>query len=130
VAEQLAPLKGMCCLDKMTPMAITKCNMQTDDDVYVRVDLLLQKMAFLPRQNLYWGTKSLDWTDGPRRQSEAGAFRVTTEEWAADLYPPYAYGVGYVVSIDLAREIAAGWLKHLCHARNHCSTQLPRQINA
>ena len=33
---------------------------------------------------------------------------VSEEEWPSDKYPPWAHGAGYVLSVDLAAQVASG----------------------
>jgi hypothetical protein len=79
--------------------------LQTDDDCYVRVDAFLASLHLLPQELLFWG--DIWWNAQPERSPEDKWF-ITEHEWGAEFYPPYAPGVGIVLSIDLVREIAAG----------------------
>lgn len=62
--------------------------LKTDDDCYVRVSLLLDALAGMPRSLLFAGFPWWHSTTAP--------------------HPQFGFGWGYVVSIDLARHIAAG----------------------
>ena len=79
---------------------------QVDDDAYVRVERLLKRLEAAPQQRMFMGAIE-DPGGGPNR--EVGhQWYVSEEDWPADTYPPWAHGVGYVLTQDLVREIAAG----------------------
>ena len=78
---------------------------QTDDDCYVRVDRLLAGLASLPQHNLYWG--GMRFNQRPNRDPD-DIWHIAVAEWTPDAYPPYAPGVGFVVSSDLVQQVAAG----------------------
>lgn len=74
--------------------------MKTDDNSFVRLDLVLEQIDLMPRQRFYWGYFSNN-------------AQIRTEgKWAetgwdlCDTYLTYALGGGYVVSQDLATWIA------------------------
>ncbi|GAB4818463.1 hypothetical protein N2152v2_005509 [Parachlorella kessleri] len=80
--------------------------LKVDDDSYVHVDRLLGELASLPRQRLYWGF--MEDPGGSPHRNPSSQWYVAPEEWPSERYPPWAHGAGYVLSADLAREIAAG----------------------
>ena len=84
---------------------------QVDDDSYVRVDRLLRKLEGASQTHMFMGAIE-DPGGGPNR--EVGhQWYVSEEEWPGDTFPPWAHGVGYIVSQDFVREIAAG-AQHAC----------------
>ena len=77
--------------------------LKTDDDCYVRWNNLLPALADMPTEWLYAG-----W---PMRFGEVhrdGRYAVPLRNWSHRKTARYAYGWGYVVSMDIAKEIAAG----------------------
>ncbi|OEL14377.1 Hydroxyproline O-galactosyltransferase GALT6 [Dichanthelium oligosanthes] len=61
--------------------------------------------AALKKEAEYFGDiVILPFIDRPLRR---GKWAVTYEEWPEAVYPPYANGPGYVISIDIARDIAS-----------------------
>ena len=82
--------------------------MQVDDDAYVRVERLLKKLEVAPQKQMFMGSIE-DPGGGPNR--EVGhQWYVSEDDWPSDTYPPWAHGVGYVLTQDLVQEIAAGEL--------------------
>ncbi|CAN6357048.1 unnamed protein product [Urochloa humidicola] len=82
--------------------------MKCDDDTFVRLDIVLQQITTYNRTlPLYLGNLNLLHT--PLRR---GKWAVTYEEWPEAVYPPYANGPGYVISIDIARDIASRHANH------------------
>lgn len=77
--------------------------LKTDDDVYIRLDLLLPVLQAMPRQWLYAGT-----VDHGSVIRTPGWHFVPYDNWASDKPVRYAFGWGYVTSIDIAKEIALG----------------------
>lgn len=78
---------------------------KTDDDVYFRPSLLLDALQDMPKQWLYAGGPDMGHGSVIR---QPGWHYVPYSNWASDEPVRYAYGWGYVLSIDLVREIAAG----------------------
>lgn len=78
---------------------------KTDDDVYFRVALLLLNLKDMPRQWLYAGGPSMGHGSVIRTP---GWHYVPYSNWASDEPVRYAFGWGYVLSIDIVKEIAAG----------------------
>ena len=77
---------------------------KADDDSYFRWNLLLPALESLPTEWLYAGYPMK--SEQIRRTGKHG---VTHQyNWPFPRTPPYAYGWGYVVSMDIAKEIAAG----------------------
>ena len=79
------------------------CNLQADDDNFVRVELFLSQLSLLPRTRLHWGDIKVYQAE----RDAASRWVVTPAEWPPDEYPPFAGGEN-IVSIDLARAIVAG----------------------
>ncbi|KAI3824577.1 hypothetical protein L1987_06040 [Smallanthus sonchifolius] len=75
--------------------------MKCDDDTFTRVDTILKKLDKLPhRPSLYMGNLNLF-----HRPLRHGKWAVSFEEWPEAVYPPYANGPGYIISIDIAKFI-------------------------
>ena len=70
--------------------------MQVDDDSYVRIDMLLERMRAAPNSYLFMGAVENP-GGGPHRNPKSPWF-VTEEEWPGTTYPPWAHGAGYVIS--------------------------------
>ncbi|KAI9197871.1 hypothetical protein LWI28_005852 [Acer negundo] len=84
-------------VQNVTAAYIMKC----DDDTFVRVDTVLKEINGIPRKkSLYMGNLNL-----LHRPLRSGKWAVTYEEWPEEVYPPYANGPGYVISIDIAKYI-------------------------
>nr|CAB3462626.1 unnamed protein product [Digitaria exilis] len=82
--------------------------MKCDDDTFVRLDIVLQQITTYNRTlPLYLGNLNL-----LHRPLRRGKWAVTYEEWPEAVYPPYANGPGYVLSIDIARDIASQHANH------------------
>ncbi|KAG2622146.1 hydroxyproline O-galactosyltransferase GALT2-like [Panicum virgatum] len=82
--------------------------MKCDDDTFVRLDIVLQQITTYNRTlPLYLGNLNL-----LHRPLRSGKWAVTYEEWPEAVYPPYANGPGYVLSIDIARDIASRHANH------------------
>ncbi|KAJ1266381.1 hypothetical protein BS78_08G146900 [Paspalum vaginatum] len=82
--------------------------MKCDDDTFVRLDIVLQQITTYNRSiPLYLGNLNL-----LHRPLRRGKWAVTYEEWPEAVYPPYANGPGYVLSVDIARDIASRHANH------------------
>ncbi|CAN6343863.1 unnamed protein product [Urochloa humidicola] len=82
--------------------------MKCDDDTFVRLDIVLQQISTYNRTlPLYLGNLNL-----LHRPLRRGKWAVTYEEWPEAVYPPYANGPGYVISNDIARDIASRHANH------------------
>lgn len=77
---------------------------KTDDDCYVRVNLLLPALEAMPRQLLYAGAPM---GHGSVIRSP-GWHHVPYSNWASDEPVKYGFGMGYILTLDLVKEIAAG----------------------
>ncbi len=86
--------------------------LQVDDDSYVKVDRLLKKLEAASRTTMFMGAIE-DPGGGPNRQV-GHQWYVSEEDWPSEAYPPWAHGVGYIVTQDIVREIAAGTPCTLC----------------
>eukprot|EP00884_Botryococcus_braunii_P001415 jgi/Botrbrau1/11274/Bobra.0038s0042.1 len=80
--------------------------MKVDDDSYVRVVEVMEAIGKAPRTRLLMGAIE-DPGGGPHRDPQSRWY-VTPEEWPNATYPPWAHGAGYIISQDLARQVAAG----------------------
>jgi hypothetical protein len=87
---------------------------KTDEDCYLRTRLLVPRLEALPKQWLYAGG-IMDVASVIRTP---GWHSVPYSNWNSDQPVRYAFGVGYVVSVDIAREIAAG-AAHMIMAPNN-----------
>lgn len=77
---------------------------KTDDDAYVRWSLLLPALEAMPRQWLFAGAPM---AAGSVFRGD-GWHAVSYNNWARDDPVRYGFGLGYVVSMDIAQHIAAG----------------------
>ncbi|KAI3427158.1 hypothetical protein D9Q98_007095 [Chlorella vulgaris] len=80
--------------------------LKTDDDSYVHFGPLLHRLSTLPRERLFFG--NIENPGGQPHREEGHQWHVSREEWPADRFPVWAHGAGYVLSADLAVEVAAG----------------------
>ncbi|TVU49055.1 hypothetical protein EJB05_00346, partial [Eragrostis curvula] len=91
-------------VQNVTAEYIMKC----DDDTFVRLDVVLQQITSYNKSlPLYLGNLNLF-----HRPLRRGKWAVTYEEWPEAVYPPYANGPGYVISIDIAKDIASRHANH------------------
>ncbi|XP_076937093.1 hydroxyproline O-galactosyltransferase GALT2-like [Bidens hawaiensis] len=75
--------------------------MKCDDDTFTRVDTVLKELNKVQhQQSLYMGNLNLF-----HRPLRHGKWAVSFEEWPEAVYPPYANGPGYIISIDIAKFI-------------------------
>ncbi|BFG28167.1 hypothetical protein CerSpe_144410 [Prunus speciosa] len=82
-------------VQNVTAAYIMKC----DDDTFVRVDTVLKEIEGISsKRSLYMGNLNL-----LHRPLRSGKWAVTYEEWPEEVYPPYANGPGYIISIDIAK---------------------------
>ncbi|EFN56752.1 hypothetical protein CHLNCDRAFT_144204 [Chlorella variabilis] len=80
--------------------------LKTDDDSYVHLDRLLRRLPSLPRERLFFG--NIENPGGKPHREPGHQWFVSREEWPSERYPPWAHGAGYVLSADLAAEVASG----------------------
>ena len=78
--------------------------MQTDDYCFLRVGVFIANLQLMVINHLFWG--DIPFNAAPIRDPAVKGY-VSKEEWMPDLYPPWAPGLGYVISLDLVVEIAA-----------------------
>lgn len=77
--------------------------MKCDDDTFVRVSTVLKEIEGISsNKSLYMGNLNL-----LHRPLRSGKWAVTYEEWPEEVYPPYANGPGYVISIDIAKYVVS-----------------------
>eukprot|EP01025_Chloroclados_australasicus_P007357 TRINITY_DN1235_c2_g1_i6.p1 TRINITY_DN1235_c2_g1~~TRINITY_DN1235_c2_g1_i6.p1 ORF type:complete len:415 (-),score=40.75 TRINITY_DN1235_c2_g1_i6:485-1729(-) len=83
--------------------------MKADDDTYVRVEKLIQRLQEAPRSWMFMGHLELNEKGGRNANRDPNSqWYISWEEWPEKLYPPWAHGAGYIISKDLAKEIAGG----------------------
>ncbi|XP_062162100.1 hydroxyproline O-galactosyltransferase GALT2-like [Alnus glutinosa] len=81
----------------------TRYIMKCDDDTFVRVDTVLKEIEGIsPNTSLYMGNLNL-----LHRPLRSGKWAVTYEEWPEEVYPPYANGLGYIISSDIAKYVVS-----------------------
>lgn len=81
----------------VTASYIMKC----DDDTFVRLPTVLREIERIPpTRSVYMGNLNL-----LHRPLRHGKWAVSYEEWPEEVYPPYANGPGYVITIDIAKFI-------------------------
>ncbi|CAA2976017.1 hydroxyproline O-galactosyltransferase GALT2 [Olea europaea subsp. europaea] len=86
-------------VQNVTAAHIMKC----DDDNFIRVDTVLKEIEGVPSTKpLYMGNLNLH-----HRPLRNGKWAVTYQEWPEEIYPPYANGPGYIISIDIAKYIVS-----------------------
>ncbi|GAB4829394.1 Hydroxyproline O-galactosyltransferase galt2 [Ancistrocladus abbreviatus] len=84
-------------VQNVTAAYIMKC----DDDTFIRIDTVLREIEGIsPQRSLYMGNLNL-----LHRPLRHGKWAVTYEEWPEAVYPPYANGPAYIISIDIAEFI-------------------------
>jgi len=80
--------------------------LKTDDDVYVNTQLLHSLiLSNTPRENVYIGSV----VDSRERlqviRNQLNKWAVTYEEYPLSYYPPYAVGMGYILSMDVVKNM-------------------------
>ncbi|KAL4430053.1 hypothetical protein ABPG77_004423 [Micractinium sp. CCAP 211/92] len=80
--------------------------LKTDDDSYVHFDRLLHRLAATYRERLFLG--HIENPGGRPHRDPGHPWFVSREEWPEERFPPWAHGAGYVLSADLAAELAPG----------------------
>jgi hypothetical protein len=83
--------------------------MKTDDDAFVRVDLLLERLkehdeSKLKGKRLYMGNPM--WHQPVVRNKNSKRYYVSKEEYASEFFSPYCSGGGHILSIDLVTHAA------------------------
>ncbi|KAJ6801235.1 beta-1,3-galactosyltransferase GALT1-like [Iris pallida] len=87
-----------------TNVVSAKFVMKTDDDAFVRVDEVLSS---LNRVNVTRGLLYGRIEDNAQPHRNTGSkWYISPQEWADDIYPPWAHGPGYVVSQDIAKAVS------------------------
>ncbi|KAM7269019.1 hypothetical protein ACFE04_024516 [Oxalis oulophora] len=82
--------------------------MKADDDNFVRVDAVLNEVRKVAdNESVYIG--NMNYYHQPLRH---GKWAVTYEEWPEEVYPPYANGPGYIISLDIAQFIVSKFEQH------------------
>ncbi|XP_023517655.1 hydroxyproline O-galactosyltransferase GALT2-like [Cucurbita pepo subsp. pepo] len=83
----------------LTASYVMKC----DDDTFVRVETVIKQIEGISsKKSLYMGNLNL-----LHRPLRHGKWAVTYLEWPEEVYPPYANGPGYIISIDIVKYIVA-----------------------
>lgn len=70
--------------------------MQVDDDSYVRVSGVLDRVSQAPRKHLLLGF--VENPGGGPHRNPSSQWHVTHDEWPSERYPPWAHGAGYVIT--------------------------------
>ncbi|KAK1304516.1 putative beta-1,3-galactosyltransferase 20 [Acorus calamus] len=82
--------------------------MKCDDDTFVRLDAVLKEIQGVShKRSLYMGNLNL-----LHRPLRNGKWAVTFDEWPEAIYPPYANGPGYIISIDIAKFVVSQHTNH------------------
>lgn len=76
-------------------------DIQVDDDSYVRIGPLLDRISEAHRHRLFLGFIENP-GGGPHRDPKSQWY-VQPDEWASEQYPPWAHGAGYVISQVISR---------------------------
>ena len=76
--------------------------MKCDDDTYVRVEMILERLRRGTPQYWLWATVGR----GVKPQ-RSGKWGLTLDEYPGKTYPPFPHGPGYVLSADLVHWLAA-----------------------
>lgn len=79
--------------------------MKIDSDMFLNVDILMNMLIHAPRQNYMTGlvAKGAIVLRNPNSK-----WYLPKEVFPEDFYPPYALGLGYVLSLDLPEKILEG----------------------
>lgn len=88
-----------------TKILSAKYVMKTDDDAFVRIDVVLLNLKGMVPDGLLYGLISFE--SSPQREKD-NKWYISSEEWAHDSYPPWAHGPGYIMSRDIAKFIVQG----------------------
>eukprot|EP00929_Paragymnodinium_shiwhaense_P008609 TRINITY_DN112567_c0_g1_i1.p1 TRINITY_DN112567_c0_g1~~TRINITY_DN112567_c0_g1_i1.p1 ORF type:complete len:832 (+),score=118.84 TRINITY_DN112567_c0_g1_i1:123-2618(+) len=90
-----------------------------DDDVYLRAGALMAQLTFRPPVRYIWG--NFDHGSSPVRDpshQHYNSYKQYPEQkhpmWG-DIFPPYARGMLWTMSIDLVTAIVMSWLEELRH---------------
>ena len=86
----------------------TKFVMKTDDDMMINTPHLLNELKTTSWRNYIGGKVALNY---PVLRNPNDKFYVPVELYDTDTYPPYAVGIGYVISIDLVHKLFLASLK-------------------
>jgi hypothetical protein len=76
--------------------------LKTDDDSFVRIDLLVPLLRTVGEPFIYWGSHNVN----VKRQSDL-SHKWHDSLWLDDFYPPYALGSAYALSSDLVRTLGS-----------------------
>lgn len=105
----------------MAPMHNLTHVLKTDEDCYVRVPRMLDALAAAPSSWMYGG-HPFGFSDRVNRDPNVVNY-VPYSNWPSDApLPPYAYGHGAVLTIDLVTHISAG-VAHMTMAPNNLLVQ-------
>lgn len=80
--------------------------LKVDDDSYVHMDRLLHRLQGLHKDHAFLGY--IENPGGHPHRDPNNQWYVSREEWPSERYPPWAHGAGYVLTADLAAEVASG----------------------
>ena len=83
--------------------------MKCDDDTYVKVDQILDKLLDLAgHKYLLFGKIS---KNSPVHRDHSFKWYMPKEDYAQDVYPPFPHGAGYVLSAPLAQFVKEGLVR-------------------
>ena len=77
--------------------------MKTDDDVYVNIPALLTKLSHVKNEDNF--TLGHLWVDGKPVRNKNSKWYLTYDEYPNSTFPDYHDGVGYVLSMNLVRQV-------------------------
>ncbi|KAI4303084.1 hypothetical protein MLD38_038757 [Melastoma candidum] len=91
-----------------TKIRPAKYIMKADDDAFVRIDELLSSLKAKPSNGLLYGLVAFE--SSPHREKDSKWY-ISEEEWPHNSYPPWAHGLGYIISRDVAKFVVTGHQK-------------------
>ena len=72
-------------------------HLQVDDDSYVQVGAILEKVARIPRQAAMLGY--IESPGGHPHRDPANQWYASEDEWPGERYPPWAHGAGAAAAV-------------------------------
>ena len=78
--------------------------LKTDDDTYIHAQRLQKLVEKSPRESVYIG--HLESNNKPQRDP-ASQWYISQEQWPREVYPTWAHGVAFLLSIDLVKAIVS-----------------------
>ena len=77
--------------------------MKTDDDVYVNIPALLTKLSHVNNEDNF--TLGHLWVDAKPARNKNNKWYLSYDEYPNDTFPDYLQGLGYVLSMNLVRQV-------------------------